>query len=89
MSKEVEDSESTVEVEADVIPTCDTEAPSATYRNYRPEDTRIIVYSVGRLGYPGRPVDTRDQALADCKRVFGKVLEANYVPGRAFLRVMR
>ncbi len=81
--------EAPIELELDLVPSLDSDSPVATYKTWRAEDTRVITYSIGDLGYPGRPAVSRDQALADCKLVFGKVLEANYVPGRAFLRVMR
>ncbi len=83
------DEEAPVELALDLIPTLDSDSPVATYQTWRPEDTKVITYSIGDAGYKGRPAESRDQALADCKLVFGKVLEANYVPGRAFLRVMR
>lgn len=71
----------------DVVPTVDSAEPVATYKDWRPEDTRVVVYAVGNTYYPGIPAESRDAALAHAKLVYGRVLEENYVPGRAFFRV--
>ena len=73
----------------DLVPTADHEIPLATYQAYRKEDTRVITCAVGPSPYPGEPYDTRDQARAGTERKYGTILEANYVPGRAFFRVFR
>ena len=77
------------EFATDFVPTVDQEEPVATYRDWKLEDTRVVTYSIRNDVYKGRPADSREQALADCRLVFGRVLEANYMPGRAFFRVFK
>ena len=78
------------DVQPDLVPTCDDGEPVATYRDWRPEFTRVLTYRIGNDLYPRDPrVESRDEAMADAVRRFGRVLEANFVPGRAFLRVPR
>jgi len=80
---------SPIEIALDAIPSVDDEIPRAVYKDWTPEQTKVITYSVGGLGYRGILVATRDEAVRHAVAMYGKVLEANYVPGRAFLRVMR
>ena len=77
------------EFATDFVPTVDQAEPVATYRDWNMEDTRVVTYSIRNDVYKGRPADSREQALADCRLVFGRVLEANYMPGRAFFRVFK
>jgi len=77
-----------VELAVDLVPTVDQETPVATYLDWTPEGTVIKVYAVNS-SYPGIQADSRSQAKAHCELVFGRILEANYVPGRAFFRVAR
>jgi hypothetical protein len=82
------------ELEEDVIPTIDDAAaeqpPPVTYRDWKPEDTRVVVYTTDPATYPkDRPATTRANARAQAELTFGRVLEANYVGERCFFRVMR
>lgn len=77
------------ELAEDFVPHVDQPAPVATYRDWKMEDTCVVTYSIRNDVYKGRPADSREEALADCRLVFGRVLEANYMPGRAFFRVFK
>lgn len=77
------------ELASDVVPTVDGVNGEPTYRDWRPEDTRIVTYAVGNTVYPGKYAETREAAKADCEVLHGRILEANYVQGRAFFRVMK
>lgn len=77
------------ELAADVVPTYDAEVPVGTYRDWSEADTRVIVCAIGNDVYPGRRFATRDAAVKAITAEHGRILEANYVPGRAFLRVKR
>jgi hypothetical protein len=81
--------EGITEVTQDLVPTRDQEEPIASYPDWRKEDTQVITYRLGNDAYPGIYAENRDEALSLCKAVYGRVLEANYVPGRAFLRVFK
>ena len=76
-------------ITADLIPSVDDENPVASYHDWTPEQTKVVTYSVGGMGFRGILVATREEAMRHATAMFGKVVEANYVPGRAFLRVMR
>ena len=83
---------STIEDAIDRVPTIDDhpdQAPPASYQDWRPEDTKIVTYTIDSSGYPGLPATTRESAKTMCELVHGAILEANYVPGRAFFRVRR
>lgn len=69
------------------IPTVDDEEPKATYQTWSKENTEIKTYAVDNTVYPGIRAETRDAARKHCTENFGEILEANYVPGRAFFRV--
>jgi hypothetical protein len=71
------------------IPTVYSNEPTATYHDWRPADTRVITCRIGNDLYPGERFESRDEALEAVKLRYGRVLEANYVPGRAFFRVQR
>lgn len=75
--------------QADHIPTLDNDVPVATYTDWDPKDTRIIVCAIATSAYPGERYETRDRARAATELKYGRILEANYVPGRAFFRVYR
>ena len=78
------------EITPDLVPTCDQEAPVATYRDWRAEDTRVITVSLRRGSWTDpEPPRTREQARAEVEAKYGRILEANYLPGRAFFRVKR
>lgn len=76
-------------MQVDVVPTVDAEAPVATYPDWKREDTIIVTYAIGNTYYKGKFAETREAALADAQLVHGRVLEANYVQGRAFFRVQK
>lgn len=75
------------ELAVDAVPSLDQPAPVATYQDWAPEDTRVVMYAVGNNYYPGKFAETRDAARIDCELVHGRILEANYIRGRAFFRV--
>lgn len=77
------------ELAADHVPTVDQESPFASYRDWKTEDTRVVSCRIANDTYPGRRYDTREEALRDTQRAHGRILEANYVPGRAFFRVRK
>lgn len=81
-----------VEHQLDVVPTVDDEEPVASYRDWNPEDTKIIVYRYGthgKLYKYGTEVKDKAAALSACKERHGRILVANYTPGRAFFRVFK
>jgi hypothetical protein len=72
------------------VPTVDDEAPAASYPDWRPEETRVVTYTTAPHKFPkDRRAVTRAQATAECELVFGRVLEATYMPERFFFRVRR
>lgn len=74
---------------SDFIPTADQDKPVASYPDWRPGDTRVITCRIANDVYPGKRYESRDEALRAVTKAHGPVLEANYVPGRAFLRVRK
>lgn len=77
------------ELAPDLVPTVDQEVPVATYCDWRREDTMVVQCAIANSTFPGKRYDTRDEALRETAKKYGRVLEANYTPGRAFLRVMK
>lgn len=77
------------ELAIDLVPSADQTAPVATYKDWDPASTRIVTYAIGNSIYTGTYAETRDEARAHCELVHGRVLEANYVRGRAFFRVAK
>ena len=74
----------------DFVPTLDAAEPVATYQTWRREDTRVISCRIGNdLYLKDERFETREEALRTITKRHGKVVEANYVPGRAFFRVFR
>lgn len=73
----------------DVVPTVDSEQPVATYPDWNKEDTLILTYRIGNNYYTGKQAESREAAKADAIAMYGRVLEENYVQGRAFFRVPR
>jgi hypothetical protein len=71
------------------IPHLSQDVPVATYRDWSPKDTRVITCRIANDIYPGTRYESREEAKAAVELVHGKVLEANYVPGRAFFRVFK
>lgn len=81
--------EGITEVAPDLVPTLDQEEPLATYPDWKREDTQVITCRIGNDAYPGVRYESRDEALAATKLLYGRVLEVNAVPGRLFIRVPR
>ena len=86
--------EEAIEIAEDHVPTLDqaddNAPPPVTYKDWVPEQTRVVVYTTAPHKYPkDRTAVSRAQALAECKLLFGRVLEANYLPERFFFRVRR
>ena len=77
------------DTEPDFVPTADQSIPLATYPDWVPGETRIIQCRIGNDLYSGDRYESRDEARAATELKYGKVLEANYTPGRAFFRVRR
>lgn len=77
------------EVAPNLTPTVDAAVPLATYPDWDPRATRVIACRIGNDIYPGPRYESRDAARAAIEAQYGRVLEANYVPGRAFFRVRR
>ena len=71
------------------MPTLDQERPEATYKDWNSTNTVIKVYRIDTDVYPGTWAKTRESAAADCRAKHGRILEANFVPSRAFFRVWR
>lgn len=73
----------------DAVPMVDDSAPVATYPDWLAEDTLILTYRIGNNYYQGKQADSREAAKLDAIATYGRVLEENYVLGRAFFRVPR
>jgi len=74
----------------DLIPDVYQEKPIASYKDWSPETTKVITYCLDVEGrFPGIFAENRSAAEAHCKANYGRIVEANYVPGRAFLRVRK
>jgi hypothetical protein len=67
----------------------DQEVPVATHRDWDPAKTRIVTCRIANDLYRDERFETRGEAVAAITRRHGRILEANYVPGRAFFRVKR
>jgi hypothetical protein len=75
-----------------VVPTVDHENAAkvpVTYQDWRKEDTKVVTYAIGNTVYKGIQVESREEAQRHCETVHGRILEANYVQGRAFFRVVK
>lgn len=78
------------ELAVDCVPEADQPDPVATYKDWDAADTRVITCAIGEGSpYPGERFETRDEARHVIAVRHGRILEANYVPGRAFFRVLR
>lgn len=73
----------------DFVPTVDQEEPAASYADWTKDQTVIITCRIANDLYKGRRFESRDEAVQTVQREYGRILEANYIPGRAFLRVMK
>lgn len=73
----------------DVVPTVDSHEPgvNASYPDWDRNATVVKTYAIGNTYYKGIPAESREDAKAHCELHYGRVLEANYVQGRAFFRV--
>jgi hypothetical protein len=78
------------ETHTDHVPTLDQEVPVASHPDWTRENTRVISCRIANDLYPkDERFESRGEALAAITKRHGKVVEANYVPGRAFFRVRR
>jgi hypothetical protein len=74
----------------DYVPTLDQEVPVASHPDWRREDTRVISCRIANDIYTkDERFESRAEAHAAITARHGRILEANYVPGRAFFRVRR
>ena len=73
------------------IPTVyDDAPPDPFYQDWDRESTRVVTYCIGAEGlYPGKYAPDYPAALADVTARFGKPVEVNTVPYRAFFRVRK
>lgn len=77
------------EVKPDRIPTVDQEVPVASYADYDKSETRVVTCRIGNDVYSGERFESRDEARIATEAKHGRILEANYTPGRAFFRVRK
>ena len=71
-------------------PTVDSDVPrSSDYPDWKMEDTFVVTATIANDFYKGRRFESREDALAYYTGKYGKVLGAQYVPGRAFFRVLK
>lgn len=77
------------ELAVDHIPTVDQAEPVASYSDWNKADTRLIVCRISNDVYPGERFESREEAVRVIGARHGRILEANYVPGRAFFRVKK
>lgn len=80
------------EIVQDRVPSLDQAdegEPAATYPDYNKRNTRVVCCRIANDAYPGERFESRDDAHSAITKRFGKILEANYVPGRAFFRVLK
>ncbi len=73
----------------DLVPTADQDIPVATYSDWTPAGTRIVTCRIANDQYPGERFESRGEAYRAVEGQHGRILEANYVPGRAFFRVRK
>lgn len=84
-----EDKDDTVDVQVEPVPTVDAQEPVNSYPDWTPENSRVITYAVGTNEFKGIFASNREAAKKHCKQTYGEIVEENYVPGRAFLRVRK
>jgi hypothetical protein len=78
------------EVAVDVVPSMDAQQPVATYRVWRKEDTKVVSCRIANdLYLRDERFESREEAHRAISVRYGRILEQNFVPGRAFFRVMR
>lgn len=73
----------------DLVPDVHQDEPVATYPDWRRADTRVITCAINNDVFPGERYESREEARAAVELKYGRILEANYLPGRAFFRVRR
>jgi hypothetical protein len=83
------DDEDVSELAEDHVPSLDSAQPVGTYPDWSAADTEIVTYRVGNDVYPGIRAESREAARSHCEANRGRILEANYVRGRAFFRVAK
>lgn len=81
--------EGITEVQQDLVPTLDQEHPVASYADWNIYNTHVITCTLGNSPHKGLRFANREDALKGVTQQYGKIYEANYVPGRAFFRVAR
>ncbi len=88
----VEDKETaeveSINVEVDVVPDINSNEPVSNYRDWDRNNTRVITYAT-KAGLKRIGVRSVAAAKRPCQQNYGEILEENYVPGRAFLRVRK
>lgn len=78
------------ETHADHVPTMDQEVPVASHPDWTAASTRVISCRIANDLYTkDERFESRSEAYAVITKRHGKIVEANYVPGRAFFRVRR
>ncbi len=77
------------ELSHDHVPQMDQEVPVASHRDWLKSQTRVVTCRIANDLYKDERFETRDEAIAAITKRHGRILEANYVPGRAFFRVKR
>lgn len=88
----IKEGEPLVVIAEDKVPTADAEKPDATYRDWDRERTIVRTYWVGgpEPAASLRPIHwapSRDDARADVRAKYGRILEENHLPGRSYFRV--
>lgn len=73
----------------DRVPQADQDVPVATYADWLPDTTRVITCRIANDLYPGTRYESRREALKAVTELYGRPVEENYVPGRAFFRVRK
>ena len=78
------------ETVTDYVPTMDQAEPVATHKDWVASQTRVISCRIANdLYMKDERFESRPEAYAAITKRYGRILEANYVPGRAFFRVKR
>jgi hypothetical protein len=72
------------------VPTIDDEEPVVMeYPDWCEEDTEVVTCRIANDNYKGRRFETYGEARRTVLAERGRILEQNYVPGRAFFRVLK
>lgn len=90
LDDELEPEDLEAEFQPDLVPTLDDLAPVATYPDWTRDKTRVISCRIAsNLYLKDEWFPTRDIARNTIAARHGRILEAYYVPGRAFFRVFK